>query len=338
MMNPDQLALILKRVRRYNKAYRGKRTERNIKIILQGDQLQLGAITSDREKDYMADTYGDYFLPTSEIYIDFKFNTHIFSKVLRTKDKVLQSCLEVLRYGQKERYTKCIQWMNQRFVTPPDGIPVVTTTNDKVDRMNEIALAKNPNRLFELHPTITGNFDMKNCPVDKVVRVKIGSPVLILINDTYEQKYFNGSFGYVENVIVGEGVDVKLASNGDVVFVPMFEFDEREYYTDTDPETGLDFMNQRRIGTCLHYCIKLASAISVHRTQGKTFDSPYLLDLGIGFDQSQSNDWGKQLAYVSWSRTTKLEHVYLAQPMRKPHIKVDNKAVEWVLNNTGGNV
>lgn len=330
MMNPDQLSLFHKRILQYNKPYGKKRKRRNIKIVLQGDHLQLGSISSDEEKEYYIKTYGSDFLPESSIYKELGFNTHIFSKVMRTSDKTFQAALGVMRYGEEQRYDKCIRWLNQRFQKAPDNCLVVTTTNKKVEEMNERELAKNPNQLFELTPIIRDDYDIKDCPVDAVVRVKVGSPVLILVNDNEENKYHNGSYGHVTQICVGEGVYVRLALNDEEVFVPMFKYEAREYYTDTNKETGEDFMNQRVIGECHHYSIKLASAISVHRCQGKTLDVPYLLDLGWGFNPRQDIDWGMQLAYVGWSRATKFENVYLASPMNHKHIKVNERAVKWV--------
>lgn len=331
MLTPDQLCLINKRLVQFNKPYGKKRKKRNIKLVLQGDLLQLGAVFSKEEEiEYTLANYGDTFLPNSNIYKEMGFKTHIFTKVLRTTDKTFQAALEVIRYGQTERYARCTQWLNQRFVTPPEGVPILTTTNKKVDEINYQELMKNPNPLFELTPVIKGDYEMKDCPVDPIVRVKVGSPVITLVNDQ-EGKFHNGSFGHVTQVVVGEGVYVKLAVNDEEVFVPMFDYENREYFTDTHKESGEDFLNQRVIGNCIHYPIKQASCISVYRAQGRTLDTPYILDLGWGFNQSQDTDWGMQLAYVGLSRATKVENIFLAQPLTHKHLKCNNKARDWVL-------
>ncbi len=194
-----------------------KRKKRNIKLVLQGDHLQLGTILSDEEKEYIEATYGDTFLPLSTPYKKLNFNNHIFTKVLRTTDKVFQACLEVVRYGQEERYTKCLQWLNKRNVPAPKGIPVVTTTNKSVEKINMEELALNPNRLFELRPTISGKYNIKNCPVDEVVYLKEGSPVITLVNSS-EGNFSNGSFGYVDQVVVGEGIYINFVASGETHF------------------------------------------------------------------------------------------------------------------------
>ncbi len=100
----------------------------------------------------------------------------------------------------------------------------------------------------------------------------------------------------------------------------MFEFEEREYFTNTDKD-GKDFMDSKVIGTCTHYCVKLASAFSVFRMQGRTLDTPFLVDLGWGFPESQDNDWGMQQAYVALSRSTSVENIFLKQRLTSKHLK-----------------
>lgn len=334
MLNPDSLCLINKRLNQYNRPYGKKRSKRNIKLVLIGDLLQLPpVITKEEEIEFILSEYDDTFLPRSSIYKEMGFKTHIFTQVLRTTDKTFQAALDVIRYGQSERYERCLAWLNRRFVKDiPDGIPIITTTNKKVDEMNERELANNPNPLHELRPVLRGTYDIRDCPIDPVVRLKVDSPVIVLVNDQ-EGRYHNGSFGHVVRVVHGEGVMVKLKLTDEDVFIPMFEYENREYFTDTKEETGEEFLNQRTIGTCLHYPLKLASAISVHRSQGKTLRTPYMLDLGMGFSPNQDHDWGMQLAYVGLSRASSVDNIYLSRPLTFKHIKCNLKARDWVLEN-----
>lgn len=328
MLTPDQLALIIKRITKYNKPYGKKRKKRNIKLVLNGDLLQAQSIMSEEERKYTIEKYGNDFLPLCNIYKELNFKNFVFTQVMRTHDRVFKAALSVLRYGEEDRYDNCLKWLNKRYIqNPPKDIPIITTTNKKVNEINESCLSKNSNMLFTLYPEITGEYDIKNCPVDPILKLKEGCPVLILINDFEFGQYFNGSFGYVDQITIGEGIYVKLSPSGRTVFVPIFEFEEREYFTDYD-DSGNDFMNSRVIGKCKHYCVKLCYAASVHRSQGKTLDTPYILDLGWGFPYD--GDWGAQLAYIAWSRSTKVENIFLDNKMTKKHIKVNRKAVEWV--------
>ena len=335
MLNPDQLAQIIKRLERFNKAYSNKRKKRNIKLVLQGDFLQLGSvITKQAEIDYMREVYGSEHLFESNVFKELNFNVHIFSKVLRTNDKTFQACLDVVRYGQEARYPRCLDWINKRWLKAPEDIPVITTTNKMVDKMNMESLNKNPNPMFTLTPEVSGRYDMKNCPADEVLYLKVGAPIICLRNCP-SGTFFNGSYGHVSSVSVGEGVYVILASNGQEVFVPMFEYEEREYTSSFDKE-GNPVLNSKVIGTCLHYTVKVAACFSVFRMQGRTIDSPVLIDLGWGFPESQDNSWGMAQAYVALSRATSVDNIYLKQKLTHKHLKVNRKAVEWVNSNKRG--
>ncbi len=329
MVTPDQLSLILKRVARYNRPYGKKRKRRNIKLVLQGDLLQLGSvITKDDEIQYMREQYGSEQLFESTVFNEMSFSVHIFTKVLRTNDKVFQAALEVIRYGQEHRYEGVLRWLNKRCVPAPNDALMITTTNKQVDVLNKKALALNSNREYKLHATLSGDYNMKNCPADEVIVLKEGLPVITLTN-CQEGNYFNGSYGHVSSVIVGEGVYVKFAATGEEHFVPYFEYEEKEYFTDHNEE-GEAFMNSKSIGKCLQAPCKPASCFSVYRMQGKSVDSPMVIDLGWGFPESQNNPWGFAQAYVAISRATDINHVYFKQRLTKKHLKANMKAVEWV--------
>lgn len=334
MLNPDQLSLILKRKQRYDKAYGGKRKKRNIKIVLQGDYLQLGSVyTKDEEVQYMRDTYGSEYLFESEPFKELDMNVHLFTKVLRTKDRILQAALDIVRYGEEYRYEGVLKWLNKRHKPAPKNALLIATTNREVDKANNRAMMLNTNPEVKLYAETTGNFDLKNCAADEVITLKVGCPVISLMNDSEEGNYFNGSFGYVEDIYVGEGVVVRFEHSGEAYTIPYFEYEDREYYTDTDSETGEDFMASRTVGTCKQCPIKLAACFSVFRVQGKTIDSPVVIDLGWGFPESQDNPWGMAQAYTALSRVSNIENLYLKTRLNKKHLKVNKRAVKWVLDN-----
>lgn len=334
MLNPDQLSLILKRKQRYDKAYRSKRKKRDIKIVLQGDFLQLGSVyTEEEEIQYMRDTYGSEYLFESEPFKTLKMNIHLFTKVLRTNDKILQAALDVVRYSEKHRYDGVLKWLNKRNIPAPRNALMIATTNKEVDKANKRAMMLNANPEVKLYAETTGDFDLKSCAADEIISLKVGCPVISLINDREDGNYFNGSFGYVEAIYVGEGVVVKFEHSGETHMIPYFDYEDKEYYTDTDPETGEDYMASRVVGTCRQCPIKLAACFSVFRVQGKTIDSPVVIDLGRGFPESQDNTWGMAQAYTALSRVKKIENLYLKTRLTKKHLKANERAVKWVLEN-----
>lgn len=335
MLNPDQLSLICKRIARYNRPYGKKRAKRNIKLILQGDLLQLGSvITKQEEIDYMRSKYGSELLFDSTVFNELEFSTHIFTENKRSSNKVFQAALDVLRYGQEHRYDGVLKWLNKRHVKAPEGCLKVATTNKRVDELNREALQSNPNPAVSIKAIIKGGYDMKNCPADQEIVLKVGLPVISLMNDGEDGNFYNGSFGHVTAIHVGEGVLVKFLHSGEEHMIPYFTYEETEYFTDTDEE-GNPFMNTKVVGECTQVSVKVAAAFSCHRMQGKTVDVPMELDLGQGFSYSQNNPWGMALASVAIGRLTKIENLYLRTRLTKSHLKTNDRAVNWVLDQMG---
>ncbi len=336
MLNPNQLDLIMKRIKRYNRPYGKKRLARNIKFVIQGDLLQLGAvITKQEEIDYMRAEYGSELLFESSIFKEFDFSTHIFTENKRASDKTFQAALDVLRFGQEHRYDGVLKWLNKRFVRAPEGCLKVATTNRRVDELNREALQSNPNREFRLKAIVEGKYDIKNCPADQELVLKVGMPVISLMNDNEGGgNFFNGSFGHITDIIIGEGIMIRFVHSGEEHLVPYFTYEDTEYFTDID-EDGLPFMNQKINGKCTQASVKIAAAFSCHRMQGKTVDVPMELDLGQGFSYSQDNSWGMALASVAIGRLTKIENLYLRTKLNKSHLKTNDKAVNWVLDQMG---
>lgn len=344
MLNPDQLELIRLRLERFNKGIKGKRGARKIKLILLGDLLQLLPVLSAQDKKYLQQRYGSHLLFESSVYKKMKFNKHEFTQVLRTDNKVMKACLDVLRYGQEERYDNCIKWLNQFHTwNLPDNLPFITTTNAKVDKANKDAVDANPNPPFTYHSKVKGQFNMKDCPAEEVLTLKKGLPVITLVN--HEQgDYSNGSFGYVEECF-DDGVMINFPATNETHFVEMFEFEQRESFLSQEKlEDGTmrDILDNKVVGSAVCCPIKIAAAFSIHRVQGRSIDVPTVVDLGYyGFDMDEHNDWGVNMAYVALSRFRNPDNIILKYPLihntltGKTHIKAHRKAIEYLRGDKG---
>ena len=339
MMNPDQLELIRLRIQRFNKPIKGKRKARNIKLILMGDYIQLLPVLSTQDKSFLQQKYGSHLLFESSPYKKLNFKQYEFTKVLRTDNKVMKACLDVLRYGQEDRYENCLKWLNQ-FQTwdLPEGLPFITTTNAKVDAANKQAVEANTNTAFVYRAKVKGQFNMKECPVEEVLTLKKGLPVITLVNQE-DGEYSNGSFGYIEECF-DDGVMVSFPATNETHFVAMFEFEQRESFLDKETlEDGTvkDILNNKVVGTAMCCPVKVAAAFSVHRVQGRSIDVPTVVDLGYyGFDIDEDNDWGINMAYVALSRFRNPDNIILKYPLihntltGKTHIKAHRKAIEYL--------
>ena len=251
----------------------------------------------------------------------------------------MKACLDVLRYGQEDRYENCLKWLNQ-FQTwdLPEGLPLLTSTNAKVDAANKQAVEANTNAAFVYRAKVKGQFNMKECPVEEVLTLKKGLPVITLVNQE-DGEYSNGSFGYIEECF-DDGVMVSFPATNETHFVAMFEFEQRESFLDKETlEDGTvkDILNNKVVGTAMCCPVKVAAAFSVHRVQGRSIDVPTVVDLGYyGFDMDEDNDWGINMAYVALSRFRNPDNIILKYPLihntltGKSHIKAHRKAIEYL--------
>jgi len=333
MLNVDQLVLIFKRIKRFNRAYGKKRKARNIKLVLSGDFLQIPPIYTWEEARYMRDNYGSEHLFLSDVYKEAAFSVHIFTENKRAGYHVFQEALDVLRYGQEHRYDGVIKWFNKRFLPAPNDCVRVATTNARVNELNKEALNNNPNPLVVIDAVLEGPFDIKGCPADQKLEIKVNAPIISLMN-SQNGEFFNGSFGYIRSIIVGEGVIVEFLHSGKEELVPYFTYEQTEYFTNED-EYGNPFMDMKITAKCTQLAIKVCAAMTVNRCQGRSIDVPMELDLGTGFSTDPNNSYGQAIAYVGISRLTNINNLYLRRRLTKRHIKTNDVAINYVLENMG---
>ena len=339
MLNSEQITLIQNVIHRANKKSK-KRRERQIQLILCGDTLQLGCVVGGDIRPYLEDTYGSALFFKAKAFKELDFKVCLLDEVKRQEDKVFKAALDVLRYGNTDRIDKCIAWFNRQYKgLPPKGLPLLSATNKVVDRENQKALDLNPNDSGVYTAAITGDYDIKNCPIPYELELKVGLTVMTLINDQ-EGRYMNGSLGIVEDM-TGEGVYVKFSHNNEVCLVEPFEFEEQEMFQE-GTELTIDskgetiekaIMGTRTKGKCTHIPVKQATSMSIYRAQGATLTTPFVLDLGSPYLYTSEalGDFGAAFAYVGFSRSTDISNIYLKGKMCREHVKVCEETILWLL-------
>ncbi len=334
-MNAEQLHLLQHRINRLNKATK-KRRQRDIKIILCGDLLQLSTITSDEEKEFYTKKYGSHFFFKSNAFKEMEFKTVLLTEVKRQKDPVFMAALDVLRYGNEDRIPRLLTWLNKKYnPKPPVNVPRICATKKSVKDFNEAALRKNPNELFCYTPEIEGDFNyIDNCPVDYELEVKVGMLVMTIVNDPSEDNNFqNGSVGTLTHANA-EGIYVKLNSTGEEIFIPPYEFieyhDVEVSRTTRDDGTEHVEYEQEEKGKALHIPVTHAAAITVHKSQGENLKTDYVIDMGSTYPYENHKDYGCALSYVAWSRSTSIDNIHLKVKMKKEHIKVCEETITWL--------
>ncbi|MGM0786781.1 MAG: helix-turn-helix domain-containing protein [Thermodesulfobacteriota bacterium] len=281
-----------------------------VQVLFIGDLHQLPPVVKEAEWQVLKEFYPTMFFfgaralaQNDPVYIELE---HIY----RQSDEKFISVLNNLRDG---RITdKDVECLNSRCdpdftAGPDDGYVYLTTHNRKADRINQAELEKLPGKVFEYSATVKGKFDDRAYPVEPVLSLKKGAQVMFIKNDpTGEQRFFNGRIGKVEELNENR-VKVGFDEQSPPVWVESHTWENKRYTLDT--QTGR--ISEKVIGTFVHFPLKLAWAITIHKSQGLTFERA-IIDVSRAFAAGQ--------VYVALSRLTALDGLVLTSPFRNHQI------------------
>jgi ATP-dependent exoDNAse (exonuclease V) alpha subunit len=201
---------------------------------------------------------------------------------------------------------------------PTENVITVAPRNDTVDQINAERLAELKTPLFEYQAEISGNLERSYFPTEEYLRLKKGAQVMLLKNDS-EQRWVNGTVGVIEYLSPTE-IKVKIIiKNGDVVYsIPKATWQRIEYYYDAETRD----VEQRVLSSFTQFPIRLAWAFTIHKSQGKTYNSVVVNMEGGAFAHGQT--------YVALSRCVSLNGLYLTQPIKREDIIVDPLVISFM--------
>ena len=293
-----------------------------VQVLYIGDLLQLPPIINDYEWAVLKQYYkGKFFfnahaiLQNPPLYIE-------LSKIFRQSDDKFISILNNLRNNTITAID--VQNLNQ-YVQPNfdlksnKGYITLTTHNAKADAMNAQALADLEGDVKTYKPEITGDFPDKIYPVDEKLELKVGAQIMFVKNDlAFEKRYFNGKMGFIKSLSSQE-ILVHFPEENKTIEVEKYEWQNIRYTVDEMTKE----IDEEVLGTFVHYPIKLAWAITVHKSQGLTFDKA-VLDVSRVFLPGQ--------AYVALSRLRSLNGLILLSPLQMNGISNDQDVMDYALN------
>ncbi len=294
-----------------------------VQMIFIGDLYQLPPIISRDEKEIFKEHYKSGYFFSSFVFEDFEMDFIELEKIYRQKDKKFISTLNNIRNNSVTNQD--LAEINKRFdldfePKEDDFYVYLTTTNDLSRKINEEHLKKVEGEEYYFKGKMKGRFDEKHFPTDIDLTIKEGAQVMLLNNDS-RGRWINGSIGKI--VGVGEGDDedevifVEL-EDGEVVEVGTYNWTIFKYvYNDKT-----NALETEESGSFKQYPLKLAWSLTIHKSQGKTFDKA-IIDVGRG-----TFAFGQM--YVALSRCVSLKGLILKKPIEKRHIFIDWKVVEFV--------
>ena len=296
----EYFGLIIKKIQ--------KTLKRKPQIIVSGDFYQLPPIVKKDElpmfKKFGLHESGYCF--TTQAWKNFKFKVVQLTQPVRQSDNEFIQNLNLLRNGD----LKCLEYFNNHLTKEedvPDDTVYICSTNAQASEINMNELAKLEGAKF-VYPCEREKICAKEYTVDDLLILKPGCKVMFMANDVIYGKYHNGEMGTVKECF-DDFVTVQLSS-GDVISVGQYEW--KSYKT----KVTNGILEKQQIGSYKQLPLKLAYAITMHKTQGQTYEK------GAIYPQSFADG---QL-YVALSRLKNPEHMYLLAPIYPEYVKV-NKLV-----------
>ncbi|MBI4244811.1 MAG: AAA family ATPase [Planctomycetes bacterium] len=295
-----------------------------IQMIFIGDLYQLPPVVRGEERKIFEEYYESPYFFSSKVFKELSYEFVELIKVYRQKDGKFIGALNSVRNNTVTPET--LETLNSRY--DPDFVPAekefhinLTTTNQKADEINAVMLTRQKGKEYSYEAAMEGDFDQKSCPADEILKIKIGSQIMLVNNDN-KKRWVNGTVGKIVKIIKQDGgkpdkIIVKL-NDGENVEVLPFSWELFKYKLDEET----DLPATEVIGSFTQYPLILAWAITIHKSQGKTFDK-VVVDLERGsFAHGQT--------YVALSRCTSLEGLTLKQNIQKRHILMDWRVVKFL--------
>lgn len=302
---------------------RKKSCKPNIQVVLCGDFLQLPPVLADDDRKILEAFYNKEitmgFAFESEYWKLLGLNIIILTEIVRQENREFMQSLNKLRLGDK---TVLDFIMKNCSSSPIDGAINIYGKNNTVTERNIDEINRLPSELFTHQAIITGAAKITDTNAEMILPLKVGARVMTLVNscdysDNNDLVYGNGSLGTVVS-INADSVTVEF-DTGAIENIGLYEWKIDEYFVDRNNKLEFPKLCKREIGTVQQYPLKLAYAITIHKSQGQTYNAvninPYAWDCG-------------QL-YVALSRVKDLKNLYLTNEINYEYLVVSLNVIKF---------
>lgn len=309
----DHIDVELRRIRRNSKPFGG------VQLLMIGDLQQLPPIAHGGEDELLRQYYKTLYFFSSSALKSMKYSCIELKNVYRQTDGHF---IDILNHARNCTLTsQDISDLNARYIPgfspkPEDGYIRLMTHNRQVDYINAAEMEKLDSKPYTFVAAVTGTFPEESYPTADSLTLKKGAQVMFIKNDP-ERRFINGTLGEVKS-IDKNSIAVRLAESGAIIDVEPMEWQNIRYQFDEESKE----ISSKQIGRFKQYPLKAAWAITVHKSQGLTFDKA-IIDVHAAFSPGQ--------AYVALSRCRTLDGLVLSSPVSASVFMRDN-AVDAYMN------
>lgn len=293
-------------------------------MIFIGDLYQLPPVVTNKEKEIFKTIYKSPYFFDANVFKTIEIEFIELEKIYRQKDETFINILNAIR--NKTVTEEDLALLNSRVnakLNAKDGYTVqLASINEIVEKINSEHLQKLNKKIYTYPAKILGSFDTSSFPTEAELKIAIGAQVMLLTNDS-SGRWVNGTIGKIIDIEPSDQYE-----NDDVIIIQLFNkniVEVRPYTWEIFHYTfnkDAEMIETETIGTFRQYPLKLAWALTIHKSQGKTFNN-VIINLARGtFAAGQM--------YVALSRCTSLEGISLTKPVKKGHILMDWNIVKFL--------
>jgi predicted transcriptional regulator len=310
----DAIDMVLRFVRRSRDAFGG------LQLLFIGDLWQLPPVVKDDERIILNAFYPNVFFFNAKalgsnppVYIE-------LSTIYRQTD---QHFIDLLNHFRVNEVTPADIALLNKYCNPQfklmehSGYIYLTTHNYKADAVNRKALEMLDGELHNFNATVEGDFSEHTYPVDFTLELKKNAQVMFIKNDySGENAYYNGKIGKVAEM-TGKSIKVEFDDGSKAAWVEPYTWEQKKFSLNKETRE----IEETVVGKFIHFPLKLAWAITIHKSQGLTFEKA-MLDISQAFAPGQ--------IYVALSRLTSLKGLVLARPLASEGPDMDDALYQFV--------
>ncbi len=310
----DAVDSVLRNHRRNNQPFGG------VQLLMIGDLHQLSPVAKQDEWQLLQQYYESVYFFSSQALAQTDLLTLELNHIYRQSDPRFIKLLNRVRDNKLDESS--IAQLNERYIpnnTPQDnqGYITLTTHNNSAQSMNQKKLGSLAEKEHRFNAEITGDFPEHTFPTPGSLALKKGAQVMFLRNDMSGEKlYYNGKIGRVQSVS-SDSISVLCPGETKSIMVKPVDWENIKYTVDSETKE----IKEEVIGKFKQFPLKLAWAITIHKSQGLTFDKA-VIDAGAAFAHGQ--------VYVALSRCKTFEGMVLSSPIPSRGIETDGAIIGFI--------
>ena len=307
----DAVDEMLRRYRDHHKPFGG------VQLLMIGDLQQLAPVVKDEEWQMLEKYYDTPYFFSSRALKQTEYCTIELKTVYRQSDGAFLDLLNRIRENHCD--PQVLEALNRRYLPAfqprkEEGYIRLVTHNYQAQRINNYELEQLPGRSYAFRATIDGKFPEYSYPTDELLELKKGAQVMFVKNDSSgEHRYYNGMIGEVTD-LSADSIEVRAKDSTATFLLQEEEWANAKYVLDEESKEIVEDIE----GTFRQFPLKLAWAITIHKSQGLTFERA-IIDASSSFAHGQT--------YVALSRCKTLEGLVLSAPLSAKAV-ISDRAVD----------